>query len=50
MKGEKLMPQRKITNKKEFLEALERERKRREREKYRELYIKKYGNKKKEEG
>lgn len=42
---EKKTVQRKITNKKEFLEALERERKRREVEKYKEAYIKKYSPK-----
>ena len=42
---EKKTVQRKITNKKEFLEALERERKRREQEKYKKAYIEKYSPK-----
>ena len=43
---EKKVAQRKITSKKEFIEALERERKRREVEKYKEAYIKKYSKNK----
>ena len=40
------MPQRKITNKEEFIKAITKEKERREKEKYKQKYIEKYSKKK----